>query len=164
MDEKAVIKSQYFAGLEMLRQAVEKCPVDLWADPAYKNQSWNIAYHTLMYVHFYLQEKEETFVPWSKHRQGYHAFEPGKDGEDKEPYTQAEVLEFIDLIEAQLDALVDPLDLQAESGFYWLPFNKLELQFYNIRHLMLHTGELAERIWQAAGEEVGWVGMRQPSD
>jgi len=29
------------------------------------------------------------------------------------------------------------------SGFDWLPFDKLELQFYNIRHIMQHTGESA---------------------
>ena len=55
---------------------------------------------------------------------------------------------------------MDALDLEAESGFYWLPFNKLELQFYNIRHLTLHTGELAERLWAVAGEETRWVGKR----
>lgn len=163
MDQKGVIQSQYFAALEMLRQAVEKCPEDLWIDPAYKNQSWNIAYHALVYVHFYLHKNEESFVPWSKHRQEARYFSLG-EGEAVAPFTRAEVLEFIDFIEAQLDALVEDLDLEAESGFYWLPFNKLELQFYNIRHLMLHTGELAERVWQAAGEEVGWVGMRKTGD
>jgi hypothetical protein len=25
--------------------------------------------------------------------------------------------------------------LEAESGFHWLPFDKLELQVYNIRHI-----------------------------
>lgn len=163
MSQKTVIQSQYLAALAMLRQAVEKCPADLWIDPAYKNQTWNIAYHALVYVHFYLHEKEETFAPWPKHRQEARYFSFG-EGEDVQPYTQAEILEFIAYIETQLDALVNALDLEAESGFHWLPFNKLELQFYNIRHLMLHTGELAERVWQAAGEEVGWVGMGKPGD
>jgi hypothetical protein len=70
------------------------------------------------------------------------------------------VLEFLDYLSERVDGLVDALDLEAESGFYWLPFNKLELQFYNIRHLMLHTGELAERLWAVAGEETRWVGRR----
>ena len=54
---------------------------------------------------------------------------------------------------------VDALDLQAESGFDWLPFNKLELQFYNIRHIQQHTGELCERLGTVGDIEVDWVGM-----
>jgi hypothetical protein len=37
---------------------------------------------------------------------------------------------------------------------------KLELQFYTIRHLQQHTGELCERLGTEAGIEIGWVGMR----
>jgi len=51
-------------------------------------------------------------------------------------------------------------DLEAESGFYWLPFNKLELQFYNIRHIQQHTGELYERLGTRANIELDWVGMQ----
>ena len=41
---------------------------------------------------------------------------------------------------------VTQLDLEAHSGFEWLPFGKLELQIYSIRHLQQHTGELMERL------------------
>ena len=51
------------------------------------------------------------------------------------------------------------MDLEAEAGFYWLPFDKLELQIYNIRHIHQHTGELCERLGAQGGIEVGWVGM-----
>lgn len=50
--------------------------------------------------------------------------------------------------------------LHAESGFYWLPFDKLELQFYNIRHIQQHTGEHCERLGAYGEIEVGWVGMK----
>ncbi len=40
--------------------------------------------------------------------------------------------------------------LDADSGFYWLPFNKFELQLYNIRHIQHHTGQLTDRLRQAA--------------
>jgi hypothetical protein len=59
--------------------------------------------------------------------------------------------------------LVDSLDLKAESGFYWLPFDKLELQFYNIRHVQQHTGELCERLGARGDLQVDWVGMK-PAD
>jgi hypothetical protein len=55
------------------------------------------------------------------------------DGET--PYTKAEVLEYHGICCAEVEARVPALDLGAASGFHWLPFNEMELQFYNIRHL-----------------------------
>ena len=55
---------------------------------------------------------------------------------------------------------VDALDLESKSGFDWLPINKLELQFYNIRHIQQHTGELCERLGVVEDIDVGWVGMK----
>ena len=71
------------------------------------------------------------------------------------------MLEYFDICLDQVDEKVDALDLEGESGFYWLPFNKLELQFYNIRHIMQHAGELCERLGAHGEVEVGWVGMRK---
>jgi hypothetical protein len=95
-------------------------------------------------------------VPWEKHRDELVSLgdEPGDDF-----YTQAEILEYLDHFEEIIGDLIDDLDLEAESGFYWLPFDKLQLQLYNIRHLHHHTGELCERLSQTAGIEVEWVGM-----
>ena len=45
-------------------------------------------------------------------------------------------------------------------GFYWLPFNKLELQFYNIRHIQQHTGELYERLGTRENIELDWVSIQ----
>jgi len=43
MTTKAIIKSQYLAALEMLAQAISRCPQNLWADPHDNNQFWNTA-------------------------------------------------------------------------------------------------------------------------
>ena len=158
MDQKEVIKSQYHASLEMFQQVVEACPEELWASSDFKNQFWNIAAHTLFYTHFYLHRSEEAYEPWTGISISSRSFGPPEDGGEKAPATTAEVLEYIDYLKGRIDPMVDDLDLTAESGFYWLPFNKFELQFYNIRHVMQHTGELGERLWQAAGIETSWVG------
>jgi hypothetical protein len=55
---------------------------------------------------------------------------------------------------------VESLELEGESGFDWLPFNKLEVQIYNIRHLQQHAGELCERLGEGEGIEVDWIGMK----
>jgi hypothetical protein len=159
MQIKEIIKSQYWASLAMLRQAIEKCPDSLWVDASYKNAFWNIAYHVLFFVHLYLQPTRDDFVPWEKHRKEVVSMKGSEEG--IESYSKAEILEYLELCLAEMENQVDTLDLEAESGFHWLPFNKLELQFYNIRHLMQHTGELCERLGAHGEIEVGWVGMKK---
>ena len=79
----------------------------------------------------------------------------------EKPYTKEEVLAYLEFCQGRVDSMVDALDLEAESGFYWLPFSKLELQFYNIRHIQQHAGELADRLGISENIEIDWVGMRK---
>ena len=41
------------AGLSLLRQAIEKCPEDLWYSTEQVNAVWQTAYHTLFFAHLY---------------------------------------------------------------------------------------------------------------
>ncbi|MCA9959108.1 MAG: DinB family protein [Anaerolineales bacterium] len=156
-----VVKSQYLAALEMLKQAVTQCPAEMWDDAAYENRFWHVAYHALFYVHLYLQPTEADFVPWEKHKKAASSLSTWGDKETavNTPYTPAEVLEYLALVQQVVLSIVDKLDMHGESGFSWLPFNKLELQFYNIRHIQHHAGELYERLNTHEGTEVDWVGL-----
>lgn len=164
------IRSQYLASLEMLKQAVVQCPDSLWRDRTYKNRYWHIAFHVLFYTHLYLQPTENDFLPWAKHREEYLSLEPassdgGSSGPLSEkslgdaPYSQEDILEYLALCQEEVETQVSVLDPEAESGFYWLPMKKLELQLYNIRHIQQHTGELCERLSEVAGIDVDWVGL-----
>jgi hypothetical protein len=159
MRTKEIIRSQYRAALEMLRQAIVSCPADLWHSPEYKNQFWHVAYHTIFYAHLYLHPSEDDFVPWEKHRDDIISLEDWRQAaEGLAGYTKDDLLAYHRLCLEQMEEQVDAMDLEAESGFYWLPFDKLELQFYNIRHIQQHTGELCERLGTRADVEVDWVG------
>ncbi len=152
---RQVVQGQYGAALAMLRATVTQCPETLWNDPADKNRFWHVAYHALFYVHLYLTPSLDDFQPWAKHREEYGRLDVTR----VTPYTQDEVLEFLDVCVAGAAQRMATLDFAAPSGFHWLPMNKLELQLYNIRHLQTHTGELAERLSQRADIDVGWVSM-----
>jgi len=158
MNSHNVIKSQYRAALAMLRQAVKKCPDALWQDMSYKNSFWYNAYHALYFTHLYLQPAEENFVLWEKDPDGIISLND-RSAVEAAAFSRADILEYLAFCLEQVDQQVPGLDLAAESGFHWLPFNKLELQFYNIRHIMQHTGELCERLGAHGEIEVGWVGM-----
>lgn len=149
MDIQNSIQSQFLAALAMLEQVIVKCPDPIWDAPGDKDKFWNKAYHALFYAHLYLQETEKHFQPWEKHH----------DPDNGEPFTQAEVLEYLAFVQNQVRERVPQLDLEAESGFHWLPFNKLELQIYNIRHIQQHAGELFERLGTRENIELNWVGI-----
>lgn len=171
MNIKDVLISQYLASLEMLKQAVTKCPENLWAGTFDKAQFWHIAYHALFYTHLYLQDSEQTFTPWEKHRAEYNfigrlPWPPNDMPRIGEPYDKETVLEYLAFCQQQVVERVPKLDLEAASGFEWLPFSKLELQIYTIRHLQQHTGELMERLGTREGIELDWVGnveLKRPS-
>ena len=155
MDINAVVCSQYFATLAMFKQAVELCPEPLWDSVEDESKFWRLAYHALFYTHMYLQKSFDDFHPWEKHWQ--NAEELGKEAPPGRPYSKTEVLEYLVVCRKQAEDNSAVLEPDAPSGFHWLAFNKLELQFYNIRHLQQHTGELMERLGSRAGVNVDWV-------
>ena len=167
---KEAIARQYQSTLKMLGQAIELCPPSLWLDTSESspNRYWHIAYHALFYTHFYLALREADFVPWQNHRPEYNFLGavPRKPDDLTKPedvpkidqhYTQAELLEYLSLCQREVDTQIAVLNPEEDSGFYWLPFNKLELQFYNIRHLAHHTGQLADRLRAQAKIGLPWV-------
>jgi hypothetical protein len=164
MDIVNTVISQYYAALAMLEDAIGKCPDDLWSSDQYGNPVYQIAYHAIFYAHLYVQPAASDFTPWEKHADYHSGFgEPAYPGapapEPADPYSKDELLTYVQLCREEIARIVPALDFEAaESGFPWLPFGKLELQFYSIRHVMLHVGELAERLSATNGIEVGWVG------
>jgi hypothetical protein len=162
MDTKKVIQSQYSAALEMLEQAIEKCPQRIWVAAEDKTKFWRIVYHALFYTHLYLQDAEKDFQPWEKARAEYQfmgpvPWPPHNMPKIGEPYSKEDMLAYLAFIRKQVQERVPALDLEASSGFGWLPFGKLELQFYTIRHLQQHTGELYERLGVRAGIDLDWI-------
>jgi hypothetical protein len=151
MNIKQVIQSQYFASLAMLREVIIKCPPVVWDAAGDKFKFWSKSYHTIFYTHLYLQNAEQDFVRWEKHH----------DPDGDIPFAKDEVLEYLDFVEKQVAERVPATDLEAESGFYWYPVSKLELQFINIRHIQQHTGELYECLGTRENIELGWVGFNR---
>jgi hypothetical protein len=146
MNIQSVIQSQYLASLAMLKQAITKCPPDVWD----KDKFWFKAYHVLYYAHLYLKTTGRDFVRWEKRR----------NPQDGVPFSKEEILEYLAFVQREVADSIPVMDLDERSGYYWLPSNKLELQFYNIRHIQQHTGELYERLSTHKNVKLGWVVQR----
>lgn len=162
MDIRSALKGQYHAGLAMLREAIELCPDDLWLGGEHPRNTWRIAYHAIFYTHLYLQTSEAAFVPWDRHRDSIRIL--WDDGDEpvpmEPPYSKAETLEYLALVDSGVDAWVDAIDLDSqESGFWWYKIPKLDHQILNIRHLGGHVGQLSELL-MASGLDIDWVSTR----
>lgn len=164
MNIQEVFISQYAAGFAMLKNAVSACDKELWDSERDKNRFWRIAYHALFYTDLYLSIDEKHFAPWTHHHDDYqilgdntpwpphHAVKIGT------PYTPNDVLAYCARLQNTLAERINALDFKAPSGFFWLPFNKLELQIYNIRHLQHHAGQLIDRLRERQGAGIEWIG------
>lgn len=150
----------------MLNDAVDLCPKDLWLSTNYQNRFWHVAYHSLFYTHLYVQPSEDDFQAWSKHVPnsnylGPRPWMPNESFQIPEPYAKADVQDYLKLCRSAVEKQVPLIHFEDRSGFSWLPFDKLELQLYNIRHLQHHTGQLIDRLRTAVNIGVSWVGSRQ---
>ena len=147
MDIKQVLQSQYLASLAMLKEAVVKCPAQVWDDPQDKFKFWSKAYHTIFYVHLYVQQAEKDFVQWEKHH----------DPDGDIPFTKDEVLEYLAVAEQEIRRCVPVSDLEAESGFHWYPVGKLEMHLISIRHIQHHAAQLSLRLRLDHQIDIPWV-------
>jgi hypothetical protein len=164
---RTALKSQYHTSLEMLSEAIERCPEELWLDTNSVNAFWQVAYHALFYVHMYLQPNLEAFTPWAEHQtdvQYQNGFPgPAKAGSKlpliPSPYSKTQVQTFIGICDAMVDAAIDNFDLlEPKSGFPWYTCSKLEHQIISIRHLQHHTAQLGDRLRAAGGVGLTWLG------
>ena len=166
----SALKSQYHAGLGMLRQAIDRCPERLWTGDEHASPFWHIAYHTLFYTHLYLQPEESAFRPWEHHREEYQfmgrlPWPPHRPPDIDVPYTKTQILQYWQICEEMVDATVDGLDLNAaECGFWWYSMPKFEHQLVNIRHLQHHTAQLSDRLRSAADIGIDWLSAGTTSE
>jgi len=161
MDAKAALRGQYLAGLAMLRDCIEKCPNDLWIAGKHPRAFWRIAYHAVFYSHLYLMTGVEAFQPWDKHcPHGRILWDDDEEGDPPTecPFTQSDLVEYVQLVVQNLDLWLDAIDLDStESGFPWYPIPKLDHQIVNIRHIGVHVGQLQELLY-AHDIDTRWVG------
>jgi hypothetical protein len=173
---RTAFKSQYHAALAMLKDAIERCPDELWVSGEYLNPYWRIAYHTLYFTHLYLQPHVAAFRPWEHHQTGIQDMDdvpappeileltelPHRPPRTGLPYTKTQVLAYWNVCELMIDDAVDALDLlSAESGFSWYKVSKTEHQIVNIRHIQHHTAQLGDRLRKEENIGIDWVGARR---
>lgn len=166
MDVDAVrtaLRGQYWAALSMLREAIHRCPDDLWFSTSRPDPFCLVACNAAFFTRYFLHPNQDAFRPWPG---VYAAPAPSPDGH--RPHTpvnvalhqsdsREEVLAYVDHVIASLDDALAAVDLTAtSSGFHWPRMSKLEHQLATLRRLQHHTARLIDRLSDATGECIPW--------
>lgn len=165
MDIRPHLARQLIATLDMLRQAIERCPDTVWFAENGPRPVWRIAYHALFLADVYLQPTLADFTPWARHQDDAMDLWETPDPKPVEPYTRAALIEYCDDLRARIPSTLAKVDPSLpDSGFDWYTLPKMEHMLLNLRHLAVHLGQIQEHCY-AAGVDLGWIGTADlPSD
>ena len=162
-----VMGRQSVAALQMVREAIDLCPDELWDDRSEGTPFWHIAYHALFYCDFYLSDDEKAFEAPDFYVEKHH-FLPGDYKEyagivktPEECYTKDQLLGYADhCIEKcwkVFDSMTEKRVLE-RCGFWWYKLNVGEFLVNNLRHTQHHGAQLALILRRKADLGVDWMG------
>lgn len=162
-DEKisVAIHEQYGAAIKMLENVIKTCPEDFWDIRTSGPPFWQVAYHTMYYLDWYLassKEERETFTP--KYR--IEALE-NLDKQPKEIINRDQLLTYLSNIKVKAKRRFNTLtevELNQPSIFEWHGVSVLSSLLYNLRHVMLHVGALNSRLLKKGIKIDNWESRR----
>lgn len=163
----AILWEQIGAAINMLENALQACPDELWQARLYEERSiqpdfaefWYVGYHALFWLDFYLSESDEGFAPPARFT--LSEFEAGVLPE--RVYAKAELLDYLEYdrnkCRARLGALSDAmLTMPNRVRPDWPDMTVAGLMLYNMRHVQEHASQLALFLGQETGSAPRWVG------
>lgn len=149
---------QYGAAIDMLKDAIERCPDRLWTavlwndpDDVRYGQCWFVAYHTLFWLDLFLTGSEEGYMPPPPFIRG---------SLPEHPYTKEQILGYLDQCRSRCQTTIAALtEAQAQQRcvFEWMELSFLELQLYSMRHVQEHAAQLSLVLGQHQVTGVDWI-------
>jgi hypothetical protein len=163
MPWKAIIWDQFGAATDMLANALQACPEELWRERLHDERSvqpgfaefWYVGYHALFWLDFYLSETVEGFAPPAPF--SLTELEAGLLPE--RVYTKAELLAYLEhgrnKGQARLETLTDAMLTRSRPD--WPKMSVAGSLLYNMRHVQEHAAQLSLFLGQKLGSAPGWV-------
>lgn len=160
---KESIWKQFGASIDMLENAVNACPEDLWGDGTKQPEFWYLTYHTLFWLDCYLSERPEGFIPPDP----FTLVEMDPAGLYPERvYSKDELLRYLEhgrkKCQLRIQALTDE-NVNQRSKFFTLDLNYFEMLLYIMRHVQHHTAQLNLLLRQKTDSAPKWVRQAQKS-
>jgi hypothetical protein len=134
---------QFSAAIDMLEEAINLCPDELWIaslwddpeDPRF-GHFWYITYHSLSWLDLFLTGSREGFEPPAPFIRG---------ALPEKPYPKDAVHNYLSHCRQKCQSVINGLtDEKAQEicSFEWMDLSFLELQLYNMRHVQEHSSQL----------------------
>ena len=169
---KKTVWKNFAAGIDMLKNAIALQPEENWHSN--KKFFYN-AYHTLVFLDYYLTIPPENFVspfPYTLTKPGDIPDEAIDDVIPGKIYLKNELLEYAGYCREKCRQLIAGLteeklnerwvhesgnmnlDLASSAS---LPYNVLEILFYNLRHVQHHAAQLNMMLRQTIDQAPGYI-------
>ena len=139
---KEIIWSQFGASIEMLENAINDCPEDLWQNRQNKPEFWYLVYHTLFWLDFYLTSEPDKYKP----TEPFTLSELDPEGilPDR-VYSKKELLNYLTFSKNKcaktiLNLTDEIVNKDYKFGSVQMSFG--ELLIYNLRHVQHGVGQL----------------------
>jgi hypothetical protein len=149
---------QFDATIDMLENALEMCPENLWDN---ENKFWYKAYHTLFYLDYYLTVDPDSFAPPAPFT--LSEFDPAGSRPDR-TYTKDELISYLGASREKCRNVIASLndELAAKRWINALrDYSFFEMLIYNMRHVQHHTAQLNMLLRQGIDDAPGWVSQTE---
>jgi hypothetical protein len=154
---KSALWSQLGAAIDMLENAIDACPEELWGDRSRYPEFWYVVYHTLFFLDYYLSDSVDDFVPPAP----FNLDELDPAGVMPERvYTREEMRGYLHHGRAKARSVVESLtDERAREPrrFSSQDSTLLELLLGNLRHVQHHAAQLNLILRQTVDSVPRWV-------
>jgi hypothetical protein len=151
------VLAQFGASIDMLENAINFCPVEMWNQNKGFSDFWYIAFHTLFFIDFYLTESPGKFTPFKDF--GITELDPEGILPDR-VFTKDELKSYIEHCRNKCKKIIGGLNeenLITDYKFGTLKLNFFELIIYNMRHAQHHTAQLNLILRQQIDSAPKWV-------
>lgn len=150
---REIMLLQFGAAIDMLENAVRKCPDELWES---HDDFWYRVYHTLFFLDYYSSSDAAGFSP----PEPFTLSELKFDVMPPVRYSKAEMLRYLDYGRTKCYGLIRHLDENTWNDRFinsYMDISLPELIIDNLRHVQHHTAQLNLILRQEISDSPKWV-------
>ena len=154
---KDLIWLQFGASIDSIKSSIELCPDALWSDQSREPQYWYLAFHTIFWLDFYMEDSSEGYYPPEPF--GLEELDPAGLLPPR-VYSKQELLAFLAHARANAKQALHRLTEEASTQSYHFANTHItvaEKFLYNMRHCQHHAAQMNLIMRQADDSAPGWV-------
>lgn len=161
---REAVRNQFEAAFCTLNSCIDLCPDEAWDGPVVNLTFCQVTFHTLFFADLYLAGSGDldSLQQQSFHRENpdyFRDYEEFRDRKQTLLYDRPATTRYLAMCRQKARDVVageSEETLTGPSGFEWRKCSRVELHFYNARHIFHHCAQLSLRLRQLAGIEVPW--------